>query len=103
MPKLFEFDDVNDCPSPKGRFSDKFVPEYCVLNVEIESPRNNSKLFKYIKKFSANNKQHFNHAHLKRGICMQTCFEVHEQLAEQFKKYKNEDSPIYADQYGELF
>jgi hypothetical protein len=101
MPKLFEFDDFKKCPPPKGRFNDQFVPQYCVVTVDIDSGRNNTKLLSFINHFSANSKQHFNHRNLKRGVCMQSCFEVHEKLGDRFRDYKNDDSSIQSD--GESF
>lgn len=92
MPKLFDFDDFKQCSSPKGQFSNKFVPKYCVLNVKLDKDSTNTKLLRFVKRFSRNTKQHFDHyLGLKRGVCMQNCFDLHERLGEDAKNYKNDD------------
>lgn len=98
MPRLHEFDDYDGCPAPNGRFEGK-VPDYCVISVHVTEPSEKSRLYNFIKNFSSMRKQHFNHTELKRGICMQTCFEVHEKLGD-YSKYQNENSPIFGEQAG---
>lgn len=92
MPRLFAVDDYDECPAPKGRFSNA-VPDYCMVTVRIDEPKEKSRLFNFMKKFSSNEKQHFQHVELKRGVCLQTCFEVHENL-EDANKYKHDDSLV---------
>lgn len=103
MPKLLELDDFESCPFPTGRFSDEIFPKYCLVRVEIDGPRNNSKLFQFIKTYSSD-KQHFNHQVLTRGVCTQSCFELHEKLGESFKSYQNDNSSLFGDgvKKGEL-
>ena len=93
MPVMNYFDSFEKCPAPKGKY-EKMVPYYCVLNVFIDEPTPQSRLFGFMKKFSSDSNKHFKHDKLKRGVCMQTCVELHEFLDQRAMDYKNDDTPI---------
>lgn len=89
MPALYEFEGFDECQPPIGRFKD-ILPDYCVLSATIDEPKNTSRLYTFIQKFSSNSNQNFNHRELKRGLCMSECVKVHEKLGELAHQYKND-------------
>lgn len=100
MPRLHHLQDFDECPPPKGRF-ENMVPEYCFINVHVQVPENKS-LYDYIQDVSSDSKQSFNHLELTRGICMQSCFEVHEKIKD-YMDYKDDDAPIHGGEENILF
>lgn len=70
MPKIFRFDDYEQC---MGIYDSEAL--YCVVNTYI-NPDENSKLYNFIKEFSSNRKQHFRHDKLQRGLCVNRCKSV---------------------------
>ncbi|XP_058066343.1 uncharacterized protein LOC131215961 [Anopheles bellator] len=78
MPKLWMMDDYEEClerPAPEE-------PDgvYCIATVVLK-PDNRSELWRLIEDFSSDYKRHFNHAVLKRGLCIQRCQQTLESLA----------------------
>ncbi|XP_058123124.1 nose resistant to fluoxetine protein 6-like, partial [Anopheles ziemanni] len=70
MPSVFHFDDYDEClrdvPSGPG--------VYCMVKAVIQ-PNESSRVWNVIADYSSNWKQHLNHAHLDRGLCLQTCLQ----------------------------
>lgn len=93
MPRLYEFDSFSGCPPPSGFLENK-APDYCVLNVKIRKPEKSSKIYRLISNFSSDPKQQFKHDELKRGICLQSCFELHEKLGEAAAAYQTDHSQV---------
>ncbi|XP_052873649.1 uncharacterized protein LOC128278967 [Anopheles cruzii] len=68
MPRVFQFDDYDDCLN-----DDPTVPGvYCMVKAVVH-PNQSSRVWRVIEEYSRNWKQHLNHAHLDRGICVQNC------------------------------
>ncbi|XP_050093924.1 nose resistant to fluoxetine protein 6-like [Anopheles aquasalis] len=68
MPRVFEFDDYDECLR-----DDPSVPGvYCMVKAVVQ-PNQSSRSWRVIEEYSRNWKQHYNHAHLDRGICLQNC------------------------------
>ncbi|XP_058065856.1 nose resistant to fluoxetine protein 6-like [Anopheles bellator] len=68
MPRVFQFDDYDDCLN-----DDPTVPGvYCMVKAVVH-PNQSSRVWRVIEEYSRNWKQHLNHAHLDRGICLQNC------------------------------
>ncbi|XP_050094016.1 nose resistant to fluoxetine protein 6-like [Anopheles aquasalis] len=53
---------------------------YCTATVVLK-PNNQSDLWRLIEDFSSDYRRHFNHAVLKRGICIQRCQQIVQQLS----------------------
>lgn len=71
MPDLFRFDDFQKC---KGRSDSAEFPFYCVVNTFIKP--DDSDLYDYISEFSKNQKQHYRHDKIQRGICLEDCLNL---------------------------
>uniref|UniRef100_A0A182IKA0 Acyltransferase 3 domain-containing protein n=1 Tax=Anopheles atroparvus TaxID=41427 RepID=A0A182IKA0_ANOAO len=68
MPRVFQFDDYDACLR-----DDPTVPGvYCMVKAVVQ-PDESSSVWNVIAEHSSNWKQHLNHAHLDRGLCLQTC------------------------------
>lgn len=91
MPRLHHLQDFDECPPPEGRF-ENMVPEFCFVSVHVQEPKNKS-LYEYIQDVSSNSKQNYNHLELTRGICMQSCFEIHQKIP-QYMDYIDDDLPV---------
>lgn len=78
MPKLFQYDDYDEC---MGTFGTEAV--YCVANVHIE-PNASSQLYSFIMQYSNNRKQHYRHDKLKRGVCVNVCRKLIENMNNNF-------------------
>uniref|UniRef100_A0AAG5DLD7 Spaetzle domain-containing protein n=1 Tax=Anopheles atroparvus TaxID=41427 RepID=A0AAG5DLD7_ANOAO len=70
MPKLWKLDDYDECLQSPG--PDESPGVYCANTVVIR-PDNRSDLWRLIEDFSSDVKRNFNHAVLKRGVCIQRC------------------------------
>ncbi|EDS45872.1 conserved hypothetical protein [Culex quinquefasciatus] len=68
MPKLYAYDDYDEC------FDAYDTPEqvYCVAR-SVVKPDNGSELYRFIQDFSADTYRHFRHDHLDRGLCVERC------------------------------
>ncbi|XP_058123123.1 nose resistant to fluoxetine protein 6-like [Anopheles ziemanni] len=70
MPRVFHFDDYDECLR-----DDPSVPGvYCMVKAIVQ-PNESSRVWNVIADYSSNWKQHLNHAHLDRGLCLQTCLQ----------------------------
>ncbi|XP_058121617.1 uncharacterized protein LOC131288429 [Anopheles ziemanni] len=78
MPKLWKLDDYDDCLQSPGPEEPPGV--YCANTVVIR-PDNRSELWRLIEEFSNDHKRNFNHAVLKRGVCIQRCQKTVESLS----------------------
>ncbi|XP_053674162.1 nose resistant to fluoxetine protein 6-like [Anopheles nili] len=68
MPRVFHFDDYDECLR-----DDPTVPDvYCMVKAVVR-PDESSPVWNVIADFSGNWKQHLNHAHLDRGLCLSGC------------------------------
>lgn len=81
MPKLYKFDDYEDC---MGTYQSEAL--YCVVN-SIIKPDSSSELFNYIKDFSSNKMQHFRHDKLQRGMCVNKCRKLIHKIERDAKNY----------------
>uniref|UniRef100_A0A182LZ52 Acyltransferase 3 domain-containing protein n=1 Tax=Anopheles culicifacies TaxID=139723 RepID=A0A182LZ52_9DIPT len=71
MPRVFHFDDYDECLR-----DDPSVPNvYCMVKAVVQ-PNTSSPAWNVIAEFSSNWKQHLNHAHLDRGLCLSGCIEM---------------------------
>uniref|UniRef100_A0A8D8L8R5 Nose resistant to fluoxetine protein 6 n=6 Tax=Culex pipiens TaxID=7175 RepID=A0A8D8L8R5_CULPI len=68
MPKLFAYDDYDECFNGYSSLD----PMYCVVRSVIK-PNNRSDLWNLIEIFSNDTYRHFRHNHLDRGICVERC------------------------------
>ncbi|KFB44408.1 AGAP005146-PA-like protein [Anopheles sinensis] len=68
MPPVFHFDDYDECL----RDDSSAAGVYCMVKAVIQ-PNESSRVWNVIADYSSNWKQHLNHAHLDRGLCLQTC------------------------------
>lgn len=84
-------DSFDSCPTVTGTL-EASAPHYCILSVNIDDSKGNSKLYDFIKKISEK-KLNFKHDRLKRGICVKTCLDLHEKLDDP-NKYKNDDAQV---------
>lgn len=74
MPILNKFDGYEGCMES---YKDK--AKYCYVRTALK-PDTTSDMYNYIAEFSSNKKQHFRHDKLTRGICINTCQELIEEL-----------------------
>uniref|UniRef100_A0A182IXD2 Acyltransferase 3 domain-containing protein n=1 Tax=Anopheles atroparvus TaxID=41427 RepID=A0A182IXD2_ANOAO len=78
MPRVFQFDDYDECLR-----DDPTVPGvYCMVKAVVQ-PDESSSVWNVIAEYSSNWKQHLNHAHLDRGLCLQTCTQKLAELERQ--------------------
>lgn len=66
MPKLFDFDDYDECMSENVKYASNI---YCISDVMILS-NESSNLWKTIEKFSNPKSSHYQHSHLLHGVCV---------------------------------
>lgn len=90
MPDLFRFDDYQKC---MARSADDYSPAYCVVNTLIK-PDRSSELYNFIHDFSKKEKQHFRHDKLQRGVCLENCLHLIDELGSEAENYRGEDFPI---------
>lgn len=88
MPDLYRFDDYDKCI---GSHDAKAL--YCVVNSFIK-PESGSELYRLIRNFSSNHKQHLRHDKLQRGVCVNECRELVGKLGEDSGKYFVEEFPM---------
>uniref|UniRef100_A0A182Q9I1 Acyltransferase 3 domain-containing protein n=1 Tax=Anopheles farauti TaxID=69004 RepID=A0A182Q9I1_9DIPT len=75
MPRVFHFDDYDACLR-----DDASVPDlYCMVKAVVE-PNASSVVWNVIADYSSNWKQHLNHAHLDRGLCLSGCIRLLDEL-----------------------
>ncbi|XP_061502943.1 nose resistant to fluoxetine protein 6 [Anopheles gambiae] len=75
MPRVFHFDDYDECLR-----DDPSVPDvYCMVKAVVQ-PNASSPAWNVIADFSSNWKQHVNHAHLDRGLCLSGCIRLLDEL-----------------------
>uniref|UniRef100_A0A182Q2H6 Acyltransferase 3 domain-containing protein n=1 Tax=Anopheles farauti TaxID=69004 RepID=A0A182Q2H6_9DIPT len=75
MPRVFHFDDYDECLR-----DDASVPDlYCMVKAVVE-PNASSVVWNVIADYSSNWKQHLNHAHLDRGLCLSGCIRLLDEL-----------------------
>uniref|UniRef100_A0A182P598 Acyltransferase 3 domain-containing protein n=1 Tax=Anopheles epiroticus TaxID=199890 RepID=A0A182P598_9DIPT len=75
MPRVFHFDDYDECLR-----DDPSVPDvYCMVKAVVQ-PNASSVVWNVIADFSSNWKQHVNHAHLDRGLCLSRCTQLLDEL-----------------------
>lgn len=67
MPKLYLMDDFDLCMDQPDN-----VTVYCIATVIIK-PNITLALWEYIDEFSRNRKKHFRHDRLQRGVCVNRC------------------------------
>ncbi|XP_035793618.1 nose resistant to fluoxetine protein 6-like [Anopheles albimanus] len=89
MPKLWMTDDYEECLELPGPDDPDGV--YCTATVVLK-PNNQSDLWRLIENFSSDYKRHFNHAVLKRGICIQRCQQIVQQLSLSIREALSVDS-----------
>ncbi|XP_035910622.1 nose resistant to fluoxetine protein 6-like [Anopheles stephensi] len=78
MPRVFHFDDYDEC-----LLDDPSVPDvYCMVKAVVQ-PNTSSPAWNVIAEFSSNWKQHLNHAHLDRGLCLSGCIRLLAELERQ--------------------
>uniref|UniRef100_A0A4Y0BQ35 Acyl_transf_3 domain-containing protein n=1 Tax=Anopheles funestus TaxID=62324 RepID=A0A4Y0BQ35_ANOFN len=71
MPRVFHFDNYDECLR-----DDPSVPDvYCMVKAVVQ-PNTSSPAWNVIANFSSNWKQHLNHAHLDRGLCLSSCLQL---------------------------
>ena len=75
MPKLFSYHDYNGCMDSSANISNV----YCTVRTLIK-PDNTSPIWNIIEEFSRDVKRHFRHDALGRGICINWCKVVVQQL-----------------------
>lgn len=83
MPDLFIFDDYEQCMSLE---EDRSTAAYCVVNAFIK-PDDSSILYNYIDEFSKREKQHFRHDKVQRGICVQKCLRLINDLGDSSETF----------------
>lgn len=74
MPLLNKFDDFDACMQVYAAEA-----KYCYVKTAIK-PDPSSDLYNYIVEYSSFQKQHFRHDKLARGICINTCEELLDQM-----------------------
>lgn len=89
MPDLYQMDDYDKCLGLENNFKSNEAL-YCLVNTELKSD-DSSELYSYIHEFSMNEKQHFRHDKLQRGICLHKCKMIAEALGEKAKQYAVDD------------
>uniref|UniRef100_A0A182SE93 Uncharacterized protein n=1 Tax=Anopheles maculatus TaxID=74869 RepID=A0A182SE93_9DIPT len=78
MPRVFHFDDYDEC-----LLDDPSVPDvYCMVKAVVQ-PNTSSSAWNVIAHYSSNWKQHLNHAHLDRGLCLSGCIRLLAELEQQ--------------------
>lgn len=70
MPPLNKFEDFDACLQVYGDDA-----KFCYVRTAIK-PNPSSQLYEFMIKFSSNQKQHFRHDKLTRGVCINTCQEL---------------------------
>lgn len=88
MPKLYQFDDFDKC---LATFNAEAL--YCVANSFIK-PDSGSELYRLIKDYSEDKKQHLRHDKLQRGLCISSCEEAVRKLGNDSEKYYVEQFPM---------
>lgn len=81
MPKVYKFDDIDNC---FGSFGAQAV--YCITSSFIK-PDYRSELYKAIDSFSINTKQHLRHDKLQRGVCLNICQDLMQKFVHDSQKY----------------
>lgn len=81
MPMLYRFDDYEQC---MGFYEDEAL--YCVVNAFIK-PDPSSDVYKFIQEFSSNQKQHFRHDKLHRGLCVNSCERILQKMGKNAENY----------------
>ena len=76
MPELNKFENYDACMGTFGREA-----KFCYVKTALK-PDKSSKLFNFIEEFSSNKKQHFRHDKLARGICINTCRKIIDDLGQ---------------------
>lgn len=82
MPRINELDDYDEC---LGVYGDS--AKYCYVKSIIKPPDYSSDLYKFIMEFSWNEKQHYRHDKLARGICLNKCLKLIESLEDTADKF----------------
>lgn len=102
MPKLYLMDDYDLCMDKDN------LTIYCITTVIIK-PNASLELWEYIDQFSRNRKKHFRHDRLQRGVCVNKCQvlledvdqETLESLYQPEFEYENEVGHISSRLNGE--
>lgn len=81
MPPLNKFEDFDACLQVYGDDA-----KFCYVRTAIK-PNPSSQLYKFMMKFSSNQKQHFRHDKLTRGVCINTCQELLAELGSSAREY----------------
>jgi hypothetical protein len=81
MPPLYRYDDFDEC---MGVYENKAL--FCVVKTHLKEDLQ-SELYKFIKDYSKNRKQHFRHDKLERGLCINDCQEKLKKFGTESEKY----------------
>lgn len=92
MPDLYQIDDYEKCLGLQN-YSESNEALYCLVNTQLKYD-DSSELYSYIHEFSMNEKQHFRHDKLQRGICLNKCKIIVESLGEQAIQYVEYDLEV---------
>lgn len=90
MPDLFQFDDYQKC---MAEAPDEITPAYCIVNTFIK-PDRSSQLYSFIHEFSGKEKQHFRHDKLQRGVCVEKCLKLIEELDSEGDHFSTDEFPM---------
>lgn len=93
MPMLYKTDDFDGCMEVYDREA-----RYCFVKTYIK-PDPSSEQYNDIAEFSSKYKQHFRHDKLTRGICINSCKNIINQLGDPAEKYFVPEFPMDSKVY----